>query len=125
MSHYSSYAMPAGRILIAIIFIAAGFGKFVDPATSQGYMAGFGIPTFLLWPAAILELVGGIMLVVGFQTRITALLLAGFSVLSAIIFHSNFSNPAEMISFMKNLAIAGGLLFLIHHGPGRLSVDGE
>jgi len=123
MSTYASYAMPAGRVLMALIFIMAGFGKFADPASAQGYMAAFDVPTILLWPAAILELVGGIMILIGYQTRIIAILLAGFSLLSALIFHTNFADQVEMIMFMKNLAITGGLLFLVAQGPGALSVD--
>ena len=67
MTHLYSYAMPVGRVLIALIFIMAGFGKFADPGSSAGYMAAFGVPTLLLWPAAIFELVAGIFILIGFQ----------------------------------------------------------
>lgn len=123
ISQLSAYAMPLGRVLIAVIFIMAGLGKFMDPASSAGYMSAFGVPTLLLWPAAVLELLGGVFIFVGSQTRITALLLAGFTVLAALIFHTDFANQVETIMFMKNLAITGGLLFLIAHGPGALSLD--
>ena len=123
MSDYRSYALPVGRVLIALIFVLSGFGKFADPASAQGYMAAFGLPSILLWPAAAMELIAGILLIIGYQTRIAALLLAGFSLLSGLIFHTDFADQTQMIMFMKNLAIAGGLLFLVGHGAGRMSVD--
>ena len=80
-------------------------------------------PSFLLPGVVVLEVLGGLAIVVGWQTRWVALALAGFSILSAIIFHNNFSNQNEMANFMKNIAISGGFLFLFANGAGRWSLD--
>lgn len=112
-----------GRILISLIFIAAGAGKIADYAGTAGYMESQGVPTLLLPLVILLELGGGLLIAVGFQTRITAFLIAGFCVLSAILFHADFGDKAQSIQFMKNLALAGGLLILMVHGPGLWSLD--
>lgn len=117
------YSHLVGRILLALIFILSGFGKLTDPAGTAGYMQAMGVPTLLLWPTVALELLGGIAIVIGFQTRIVALALAGFSIVSALIFHSNFADQMQMINFLKNLAMAGGLLLLATTGATALSVD--
>ncbi len=113
----------AGRVLLALIFILSGFGKLTDPAGTAGYMQAMGVPTILLWPTVALELLGGIALIIGYQTRIVALALAGFSVISGLIFHSNFGDQMQMIMFLKNLAMAGGFLLLVSSGATALSVD--
>ena len=82
-----------------------------------------GAPSFLLAGVVVLEVLGGLAIVVGWQTRWVALALAGFSILSAIIFHNNFSDQNEMANFMKNIAISGGFLFLFANGAGRWSLD--
>lgn len=113
----------AARILLAVIFVVAGFGKLADPAGTAGYMSSVGIPGFLVWPTIVLELGGGLLIAVGYQTRIVALLLAGFTLLTGIIFHHQFVDQNQMIHFMKNLAIAGGFLSLVLNGAGGWSVD--
>lgn len=115
----------AARVLLAIIFVVAGLGKLADPAGTAGYMSSMGVPGFLVWPTIVLELGGGILIAIGYQTRIVALLLAGFTVLAGLIFHHNFVEQNEMIQFMKNLAIAGGFLSLVVNGAGGWSVDGR
>ena len=114
-----------GRILLAFIFIMAGFSKFGAIAGTAGYIAskGLPLPTLLAWGAAIFELAAGIAILVGFKTRIAAYLLAAFCIVAALIFHFDPSNQGEFISFMKNLAIAGGFLALSVSGPGSYSVD--
>ena len=82
-----------------------------------------GAPSFLLPFVILLEVIGGVAIVVGWQTRWTALSLAGFCILSALIFHSNFTDQNEMANFMKNVAIAGGFLLLFVNGPGAWSLD--
>ena len=86
-------------------------------------MEAMGVPGILLPLVILLEVAGGIAVIVGWQTRIAAFLLAGFSFLSAILFHSDFSNQVEMTMFMKNLSIAGGFLFLVAFGPGAYALD--
>lgn len=121
----NKYAHLAGRILLAVIFVWSGFGKLGNPAGTAAYMQAMGVPTILLWPTIALELLGGIAIIVGFQTRLVAYGLAAFSLLSAAIFHSNFADQMQMIKFFKNVAIAGGFLLLASSGATDLGVDGR
>lgn len=121
----SNIASLASRLLLALIFIVAGWGKLQDPAGTAGYMSTVGLPAFLVWPTILLELGGGILILIGFQTRIVALLLAGFCVLSGALFHNNFADQMQAINFLKNLAIAGGFLSLVVNGAGGWSLDGR
>jgi putative oxidoreductase len=120
---FSPWADLAGRILIALIFITAGWSKIGGFEGTQQYMASMGVPGALLPLVIITELGGGLLIVAGLFTRYTALALAGFTILSAVLFHGNVDDPSEQIQFMKNLAIAGGFLFLVAHGAGKLSLD--
>lgn len=113
----------AGRVLIAIMFIMAGYSKIGGYDGTQGYMESMGVPGSLLPAVIALELLGGIAVLVGYQTRIAAFLLGGFTFLAAIIFHSDFSQQMQMILFMKNLAISGAFLLLFVHGPGQWAVN--
>lgn len=113
----------AGRVLLAIMFVVAGYGKFDGYAGTQGYMDSMGVPGMLLPLVIILELGGGLAIIAGWQTRIVAILLAGFCLLSAFIFHLDFADRMESIMFMKNLAVAGGFLVLAAYGPGALALD--
>ena len=119
----TNIASLAARLLLALIFIVAGWGKLQDPAGTAGYMSTVGLPAFLVWPTILLELGGGILILIGFQTRIVALLLAGFCVLSGALFHNNFGDQMQAINFLKNLAIAGGFLSLVLNGAGGWSLD--
>lgn len=115
------------RLLLAFIFIMAGLSKFGDIAGTAGYIGSVGLPmgTLLAWLAAIFEVVAGIAILVGFQTKLASYLLAAFCIVSAVIFHNNFGDQIQMILFMKNLAIAGGFLALSVAGPGGISVDAK
>ncbi len=117
------YANTIGRIFIAAIFIAAGLGKISAYAATQGYMESAGVPGELLPLVIVLEVVGGLAIMVGWQTRIVASALAAFTLLSAILFHSNLGDQMQFIMFMKNVAIAGGFLFLVANGGGAFSLD--
>lgn len=119
----SKYSSVLARVLLAHIFVLAGMSKITAYAGTQGYMEMMGVPGMLLPLVIILELGGGLALVVGWQTRWMAYALAAFSVISAVIFHSNLSDQTQMIMFMKNFAIAGGLLLLAEHGAGAFSLD--
>lgn len=113
------------RILMAWIFIGAGLSKLgAGYAGTQGYMASVGLPGELLPLVILLEVGGGIALVLGFQARLAALALAIFSIVSAFMFHGA-ADQMQQIMFMKNLAMAGGLLAFTVFGAGRLSLDGE
>jgi putative oxidoreductase len=112
-----------GRIMMALIFILAGIGKISDPAGTTGYMQSVGLPGILLWPTIALELLGGLALAAGYKTRYVAFALAGFSLLASVLFHRNFADEMQMYMFMKNIAIAGGLLLLATSPRTAFSVD--
>jgi putative oxidoreductase len=112
-----------GRVLMSAIFLSAGVSKIGAYAGTQAYMESMGVPGAMLPLVIALEVGAGLAVLLGWQTRISAFLLAGFSVLSALIFHSDFGNQMQSILFMKNLAMAGGLLMLVANGSGRWSVD--
>ena len=113
----------AGRVLLAAIFLISGLSKIGAYAWTAAYMASLGVPGALLPAAIALEVLGAIAIVVGWNTRITAFLLAGFTLLTGLIFHSNFGDQVEMGMFLKNVAIAGGFLLLVANGAGALSLD--
>ncbi len=112
-----------GRIMLALIFILAGIGKIQDPAGTAGYMQSMGVLGILLWPTIALEILGGIALAIGYKTRLAAFALAGFTLLAAALFHSNFADKMQMIMFLKDIAIAGGLLLLAVGGKTAYSMD--
>lgn len=114
---------PFGRSLLALIFIMAGANKIFTYAATQAYMESMGVSGELLPLVIATELLGGLAIVLGWNTRIAAFLLAGFSVLAAVFFHADFGDQTQMILFMKNLAMAGGFLILVHHGPGAYALD--
>ncbi|KMN83299.1 putative oxidoreductase [Chromobacterium alkanivorans] len=114
------------RVLLAQVFFFAGIGKLgAGYAATQGYMAAMGVPGFLLPLVIALEIGGGLALALGVRARWVALLLAGFSIASALLFHLEPGNSQQMIQLTKNLAMAGGLLMVFAHGAGKLSWDGR
>jgi len=119
----NKYSSVVARILLAHIFVLAGMNKIMGYAGTQGYMEMMGVPGMLLPLVIILELGGGLALIAGWQARLVAYALAGFCVISALIFHHNLADQVQMIMFMKNLAIAGGLLLIAEHGAGAYSLD--
>lgn len=123
MESLDPWLKAAGRVLLSLIFIMAGYGKITGYAATQAYMEKSGVPGLLLPLVILTELGGGLAILAGFQTRLVALALAGFSVLSALLFHFDFGDRVQTIQFMKNLAIAGGFLVLAASGPGALSLD--
>jgi putative oxidoreductase len=116
------YVDLIGRVLIALLFLLSGWGKIGGYAATQGYMQSAGISGGLLPLVILVELGGGIAIVAGLYTRFAALLLAAFSVVAALLFHTG-ADQIQQIMFMKNLGLAGGFLFLVVHGAGRFSVD--
>ncbi|MFM5885660.1 MAG: DoxX family protein [Novosphingobium sp.] len=119
----ANLAAPLGRLLMAIIFILGGLSKFGDLAGTGAYMQSAGVPAALALPAAAFELLAGLAILLGWQTRIVAPLLAGFCVVTAALFHTNFADQVQMVMFMKNLGLAGGFLTLYAHGAGAMSLD--
>ena len=123
MNKLQNTAELTGRILMATLFVLAGAGKIAQYAGTQQYMAAMGVPGALLPLVIATELGGGLLLIAGFQTRLVALALAGFSLVSAVIFHHNLADQTMFIMFFKNVAMAGGFLIIAAHGPGAFSVD--
>ncbi len=123
MEQIQKLAMPAGRVLIAFMFVLSGAGKIFAYEGTQGYMEAMGVPGALLLPTIIFEIGAGLAVIVGWQTRLAAFGLAGFSLLTAVIFHADFGDQIQSIIFMKNVAIAGGFLFLVANGAGAFSLD--
>lgn len=121
----NKYSSLVARVLLAHIFILAGLSKMGAEAYAgtQGYMAAMGVPEMLLPLVIMLEVAAGLALIVGWKTRWAAYALASFTVIAAIIFHRDFADQMQMILFMKNLAIAGGLILLAEHGAGVFSLD--
>ena len=119
----NNLTMLAGRAMLAAIFIVAGFGKIGAYAGTQAYMESAGIPGMLLPAVIALELGGGIAILIGFQTRVLAAMLGAFTLVAAIVFHSDFSQQLQSILFMKNVAIAGAFLLLLSQGPGAWAID--
>jgi putative oxidoreductase len=113
----------AGRVLLAVLFLFSGLGKLGAYSATAAYMSSAGVPAALLPVVIATELGGGLAVVLGWNTRIVALLLAGFSLVAAIAFHRNFADPMQMANFLKNVSIAGGFLLLVANGPGPISID--
>jgi putative oxidoreductase len=115
------------RILLAAIFILAGFSKLTAIDGTAGYIGSVGLPfpTLLAWGTAFFEIIAGIAIAIGFQTKLAAYALAAFSIVSAIIFHNNLGDQMQFILFMKNFAMAGGFLVLSVVGAGSLSLDAK
>lgn len=112
------------RVLMAILFIAAGWGKLgTGYAGTLQYMAAMGVPGLLLPLVIALELGGGLAVLTGTLTRLAAAGLAIFCLASAVLFHGDFAAAGQSVQFMKNLAMAGGFLLLCLHGAGAFSVD--
>ena len=111
------------RLFLGHIFLLAGVSKISAYEGTQGYMDAMGVPGVLLPLVILLEIAGGLMILVGWKTKWAAIALAGFSVVAAAIFHNNFADQMQMILFMKNIAIAGGFLLLSAHGAGAYSLD--
>lgn len=112
------------RVFLGQIFLLSGFFKITGYEGTVGYMETMGIPGMLLPLVIAFEIGGGVAIILGWQTRLTAIALAIFTVVAGVIFHSNFSDHMQMIMFMKNIAITGGLMLLAVHGSGDYSLDG-
>ena len=121
----STYLPALGRLLIALIFVLSGLSKIAAPANTIAYIQSAGAPfaTAAFAVAAIVEVIGGLALLVGFQTRLVAAALAIFTLAAAVLFHNNMADQNQMIHFMKNLAITGGLLQVVAFGAGAFSLD--
>lgn len=124
MSQTNIYAV-VGRLFIALIFIFSGLAKISTPDATQGYIASVGLPfpAAAYWLAIFTEVGGGALLLLGYRARMISLAMAGFTITTALFFHNNFGDQNQMIHFMKNLAITGGLLQVAAFGAGAFSLD--
>ena len=111
------------RISISILFLLNGIFKINNYEGTVGWMESFGLPGILIFPAIILEIVGPILIIIGYQTRIAAAALSLFCIATAIIFHNDFSDQMQLTAFLKNIALAGGFLFLVVNGPKGYCLD--
>ncbi len=125
MKHIQNYSSLIGRILISLIFLVAGINKIFGYADTVGYMQAMGVPGVLLPLVIALEILGAVAIIAGYRTRFFAFLLAGFSILSAFLFHLDFADQVQSGLFMKNIAIAGGFLFLVANGAGLFALDNK
>jgi putative oxidoreductase len=116
-------AAGLGRLMIAVLFLHEAWSNVSAYARAAAYMRAFGVPEELLPFAIALELGCGLLILIGFQTRAAALLLAGFCIAAAVLFHNKFGDHNQLLHFGKDLTIAGGLLLLFAHGAGRCAVD--
>jgi len=119
-------AAPAvGRVLLASLFLISGIGKLGAPAMTIGYIQSVGLPfpEIAYGMALLVEIVGSLALILGYQTRLVALGMAVFSIATAVTFHNNLADMDQFIHFFKNISIAGGLLQVVAFGAGRFSLD--
>tara|TARA_B100001057_G_C22746222_1_gene909854 strand:+ start:875 stop:1243 length:369 start_codon:yes stop_codon:yes gene_type:complete len=112
-----------GRILISALFFLNGIFKINNYEGTIGWMEGFGLPGIVLIPAIILEVVAPILIIIGFQTRVAASALSLFCIATAFIFHNDFSDQTQLTAFLKNIALAGGFLFLVVNGAKGYCLD--
>src|SRR5258706_15558527 len=127
MLNDNPYVGAVGRLLIAGLFLISGLGKIAAPALTQGYIASAGLPFPLLayLVAIVVEVGGGILLILGYQSRIVASVMAAYTVAAALGFHRDFADQNAMAHFLKNISITGGLLQIVALGAGTFSIDGR
>ena len=112
-----------GRLLLSAIFLINGIGKIFNYEGTIQYMEDFDVPGYLIIPAITVEILFPILLIIGYYTKFSALVLSLFTLVLAVIFHTDFSNQMQLMSFLKNIAIAGGFLIIFVYGPGKYSID--
>jgi putative oxidoreductase len=120
----NSSVLLVARCLLAALFLWSGIGKIAGYDEAGQFMVQHGTIRLLLPAAIVVEIGGAILLIVGFKVRLAAAALAGFCIMTALLFHANFTDRAQTVHFLKDVALAGGLLALYVSGPGRMSFDG-
>ena len=113
----------AGRILISALFLISAYDKIFSIDGSMSWMEGFGVPGFLLYPTIVLEVILPLCIIIGYQARVSAGLLAIFCLATAFIFHLDFADPSQKISFLKNLGLSGGFMLIVANGVKDWSID--
>ena len=111
------------RFFISSVFLLSGYNKIFNFDQTVSWMEGYGVPGLLLWPTIILEIILPILIIIGYKTQISAILLAIFSITTAIIFHTDFGNQMQIVAFLKNLGLAGGFIIIALNGPKDWAVD--
>tara|TARA_B100000963_G_scaffold359929_1_gene388817 strand:+ start:5707 stop:6093 length:387 start_codon:yes stop_codon:yes gene_type:complete len=111
------------RIFISSLFLFSGYSKIFNYNGTVNWMEGFGVPGFLLWPAIAIEIILPILIIIGYQTQISAIILAIFCFATAIIFHFDFSNQMQIIALLKNVGLAGGFLMIAVNGTKDWSLE--
>ena len=114
-----------GRLLISALFLLSAYNKILSIDGTMGWMEGFGIPGLLLYPTIALEIILPLLVIIGYQARLSAGLLAAFCVATAFIFHYDFADQMQTIAFLKNIGLAGGFLFIVANGTKEWSLDRE
>tara|TARA_B110001450_G_C17453396_1_gene413018 strand:+ start:106 stop:492 length:387 start_codon:yes stop_codon:yes gene_type:complete len=114
-----------GRIFISTLFLLSAYNKIFSIDGTMGWMEGFGLPGLLLYPTIILEIILPLFIIIGYQARLSAGLLAIFCIATAFIFHYDFADQIQTIAFLKNVGLAGGFLFIVANGTKEWSVDRE
>ena len=112
-----------GRIFLSTLFLIEGTNKIFNYEETIQYMENFGVQGYLAIPAIILEILFPLLLIIGYQTKIAALVMMIFTIVVAIIFHTNFDDQMQFITFFKDIAIAGGFIIIFVNGAGKFSVD--
>ena len=114
-----------GRIFISALFLISAFNKVFNLGGSMRWMEGFGVPGFFIYPAIVIEIILPVLVIVGYKARFAAGVLAIFCLITAFLFHFDFSNQTQLVSFLKNIGLAGGFLFIVANGTKDWAVDRE
>ena len=114
-----------GRIFISALFLISAFNKVFNLEGSMSWMEGFGVPGFFIYPAIVIEIILPVLVIVGYKARLAAGVLAIFCLMTAFLFHFDFSNQTQLVSFLKNIGLAGGFLFIVANGTKDWAVDRE
>mgnify|MGYP001236164550 CR=1 FL=1 len=112
-----------GRLLISALFLLSAYNKILSIDGTMGWMEGYGIPGFLLYPAIGIEIILPLFIIFGYNAKLSAGLLAAFCMTTAFIFHNDFADQMQTIAFLKNIGLAGGFLFIVANGTKEWSID--
>ena len=114
-----------GRVFISLLFLLNGYFKILNYNGTIDWMESYGVPGFFLIPSIILEIVAPLLIIIGYKTKTAAIFLVAFCIATAFIFHADFSNQVQINSFLKNIALAGGFIFIAVSGPKKFSLDNK
>ena len=112
-----------GRLLISVLFLISAYNKILSIDGTMSWMEGFGVPGFLVYPAITIEIILPLFIIIGYQSKMSAFLLALFCLITAFIFHYDFTDQTQTIAFLKNIGLAGGFLFIVANGTRDWSIE--